>query len=191
MKNIAGYTLLIVALVFLAGCIGSPSSQQTVVEIAENSSQVKVETAAPVSYTNKLYALEKPANWEVEENQAFTYFKTSAEEDSNNFQENVVVHILPITSGQTLIGFFQDSITELMTTGTNFTVVEHSEASFGDIPAYKIIYLEGEQSMQKKYLQVFAVKGNNGYVVTYTAPPETFDNYLPEAESIIDSYDVK
>ncbi|HLD59598.1 MAG TPA: hypothetical protein VI912_01285, partial [Candidatus Bilamarchaeaceae archaeon] len=58
----------------------------------------------------------------------------------------------------------------------------------GDVPAYKILYSEGEEGSEIDYLQVFAVKDNDGYIITYTAPAETFDKYLPEAEAIMRSY---
>ncbi len=179
--------LLVFAVIVISGCVQTPGD--------------KTSPTKPTAYQNELYSLERPASWEVEEHDSFgqdsfVYFKASQEGDSsllesdpNSLQENVVVYVSPLEDPeQDLIHFFQDSVEILMATTPSFAVVDHGEASFGDVPAYKIIYTEGEEAL--KYLQVFAVYGGNSHILTYTSPAETFDKYLPEAEAIISSYTI-
>ena len=167
--------------ILAAGCTQAPSG----------TSQVSApgETAA---YASDLYTLDRPASWEVEENGAFVYFKSPLDADSNDLQENVVIYVTPLgDAGQDLVHFFQDSVEILMATTPEFTLVSHGEDKFGNVPAYRIVYTEGNGDAKTKYLQVFAVEGGNSYIVTYTAPAETFDKYLPDAEAIISSYGIK
>lgn len=173
MKRIAA---IMFSLVLIAGCTGQTP------DVPKNFT----------AYDSQLYSVDRPASWEVEEHDSFIYFKTPLESDSNNLQENIVVYVAPLEDpNQDLIHFFQDSVEALMATTPGFTVVEHREDKLGDVPAYRIVYTEGEEEPRIKYLQVFAVKGGNSYIVTYTAPVETYDNYLADAEAIISSYEVK
>ena len=176
-------TLVIFGMIFIRGCAQDSTRQKDI---------TKTISEEYVAYSNTRHALDRPVNWEVEENGAFTYFKSPLDEDSNDLQENVVIDVAPVGEpGQNLIDFFQDSVEILMATTPEFALVSHREDKFGGVPAYRIVYTEGEESAQTKYLQVFAVKGNNTHIVTYTAPAETFDKYLPEAEAIISSYRIK
>ncbi len=148
-------------------------------------------TEETIPYKNDLYTLDRPENWEVEENDAFTYFKSPSQENQTGLQENVVVYIKELEpADRNLKDFFQNSIYNLMATSPTFMIIDFSEYeySLGDMPAYRILYSEGEEGSKINYLQVFAVKDNNGYIITYNAPAETFKKYLPEAEAIISSY---
>lgn len=40
-------------------------------------------------------------------------------------------------------------------------------------------------------LQVFTLKNKKGYVLTYTASEQNFDQYLPSIQSMIDSFEIK
>ena len=161
----------------------------SVVVIAGCSHTTSVEAG---SYDNALYSLSYPVNWEVEEHDSFVYFKSPLAADSNDLQENVVIYVAPVGEpGQDLIHFFQDSVDILMETTPEFGIWEHREDKFGDVPAYRIVYTEGKEGAKTKYLQVFAVKGGNSYIATYTAPEETYEKYLGDAEAIISSYNIK
>jgi|SRR3989338_4814480 len=202
----------VILVIFMLGCIAQPSidtidnaqtnnqssasaknltdQNATATENATNlTGQNATVPKKTVPYKNDLYTLDTPENWEIEENDAFTYFKSPAHEGQNELQENVVVYTKQIEAAdQDLKDFFQNSIEILMSTSPGFTIINHSEYNLGDVPAYKILYSEGEEGSEIDYLQVFAVKDNDGYIITYTAPAETFDKYLPEAEAIMRSY---
>ena len=148
-------------------------------------------TEETIPYKNDFYTLDKPASWEIENNDAFTYFKSPSHENQTRLQENVVVYTKQLEpADQDLKTFFQNSIYTLMTRSPTFMIIDFSEYEYnlGDRPAYKILYSEGEEGSKINYLQVFAVKEGNGYIITYNAPAETFNKYLPEAEAIIRSY---
>ncbi len=203
--NLAGYVggmhvriMLAVSILFisLAGCIGQPAidnnqidnqlDAKNVTNLSNESTTVAKNTAP---YKNENYTLDKPVDWEVEENDAFTYFKPPVQENQTDLRENVVVYTKELEPKyQDLEDFFQNSIGILISTSPTFTILEYSEYKLGDVPAYKILYREGEGDSEITYLQVFAIKGHIGYIITYAAPAETFDKYLPEAETIMESY---
>ncbi len=185
---------LLFLLVITAGCVGKPPSEEETAASAPSEKETGVSTPPTdfVPYQNDDYSASSPSAWEVEEHESFVYFKTPLESDSNNLQENVVIYVASLVSpGQDLIHFVQDSVGLLIETTPELRILDHREDKFGDVPAYRIVYTEGKGSAQVKYLQVFAVKGGNSYIVTYTAPAETFDKYLPKAEEIVSSYRIK
>ncbi|OGZ08780.1 MAG: hypothetical protein A3D65_03205 [Candidatus Lloydbacteria bacterium RIFCSPHIGHO2_02_FULL_50_13] len=145
-----------------------------------------------VDQSNALYALHMPEYWEAQENEAFTYITPPQEEESNNLRGQVAIYVATAKEpNQNLVGFLQDSLEVLMATTPEFTIVSHREDMLERTPAYRIVYIEGEETSRTKYLQIFAVKNSNTYILTYAAPTEIFDNYLPEVEAIIGSYRIK
>ncbi len=184
--------LLFVLVVISVGCVGAPSEKVEAEKVVGQEEIAPTSTADLAPYGSESFSASRPKSWEVEEHGAFVYFKSPLGADLNDLQENVVVYVTSLGDpGQDLIHFFQDSVEALMETTPEFTIASHREDKFGDVPAYRIVYTEGEGGSQTKYLQVFAVKGGNSYIVTYTAPAETFDKYLPDAEAVISSYRIK
>ncbi|HLD02225.1 MAG TPA: PsbP-related protein [Candidatus Nanoarchaeia archaeon] len=138
------------------------------------------------------YSLAYPPEWVVQDNGIFVYFKTPLEDDSDKLQENVVVYTTPLESkDQDLTSFFQQSVQALIDTTKGFTLIAHEETTLSSEPAQKIVYTEDSEFGKIKYLQVFTIKDGNVYILTYTAPVETYDDHVAEAEQAISSFKIK
>ena len=186
---------LLFLLVFTVGCVGKPSPSE----------KGAVVTAPPDDFTpykNNVYDASYPTSWEVEDHESFVYFKATPANDSavvqgkvsdaGAIQENVNVYIAPLKSpDQTLVDFFQNSVEGLMVTTKEFTVLSHEETTLSGVPAQKIVYTEESSGQKIQYLQVFAVKDGKAYVLTYTAPAESYSAHVKDAEAIINSFKIK
>ena len=72
----------------------------------------------------------------------------------------------------------------------NGTRLESGWTSLGGYPAYEIAYtveLDGETFYSR---QVFMARGRTQYVLTYTAFPSTYMDYLDEFQDMIDSFEL-
>ena len=143
-------------------------------------------------FNNNVYTLKYPSSWEVEEHEAFVYFKPPLVSGDETIYGNVVIYVAPIESGnQSLIDFFQASVEILVETTPEFSFVEHKEEILSSLPAYRIVYTESKDSEITQYLQVFTLKEGNTYIVTYAAPQETYAKYINNVEEMIHSFKIK
>jgi hypothetical protein len=71
------------------------------------------------------------------------------------------------------------------------TILESGPATIaGNTSAHKVVYTEKISGSLSKIMEVYAVKGNNGYILTYLAYADIYDKYLPIAQKIVDSLNV-
>lgn len=140
-------------------------------------------------YANQDYSLKYPDGWIVDDHTQFVYFKTPLEGDE--LQENVVIYVSPAEKDADVISFFQDSVMTLVGTTPGFTLVSHDETYLSSEPAQRIVYTEDGELGTLKYLQVFALKNDKAYIVTYSAPADKYDKYVSGAEEIIKSFRIK
>ena len=59
---------------------------------------------------------------------------------------------------------------------------------FGDDPILRLVNLVLSEEIDVKAMQIFFIKDDKGYVLTYRASPDDYDSFLPEAQKIIDSF---
>lgn len=144
------------------------------------------------SFSDELYNIDQTSNWSVDDHGAFVYFKTSLENESDKFQENVVVYTASLDpKNQTLVEFFEKSVETLVATTQNFTLIYYKQIELSSTPAEKIIYSEDSELGKIQYLQVFTVKDEKVYILTYTALAEDYQKNVADAESIIASFKIK
>ncbi len=145
------------------------------------------------SFKNDFYTIDYPSSWEVEEHEAFVYFRPLLVGDDAETQGNVVIYVAPAESEtQTITEFFQASVRVLVETAyPEFTFIEYKEEKLSSTPAYRIVYAKGKGSEIIQYLQVFTLKKGNTYVITYAAPPETYKKDVSNIEKIIRSFRIK
>jgi hypothetical protein len=60
----------------------------------------------------------------------------------------------------------------------------------GNIPAYKVVYIEKIYGIQLKTMEVWTIKGDKAYHLAYTTDEFAYDSYLPTAQKMIDSFRV-
>jgi eukaryotic-like serine/threonine-protein kinase len=71
------------------------------------------------------------------------------------------------------------------------TILESGPAIVaGNTSAHKVVYTEKISGSLSKIMEVYTVKGNKGYILTYLAYADIYDKYLPIAQKIVDSLNV-
>jgi eukaryotic-like serine/threonine-protein kinase len=58
------------------------------------------------------------------------------------------------------------------------------------MPAYKVVYTEKVSGTLSKIMEVYAVNGDKGYILTYLAYTDIYDKYLPIAQKMVGSLNV-
>lgn len=161
-----------------------------------------------INYTNPKYgfSLLYPSNWVNEEippgaNLTFLMsFNPPASEIGEFAFVYVAVKNLTNNNNTSLKQFADQEISLLkrppaVTSPTEDTsaktILESGPASIaGNTSAHKVVYTEKISGSLSKIMEVYTVKGNKGYILTYLAYPDIYDKYLPIAQKIVDSLNV-
>ena len=159
------------------------------------------------NYTNPKYgfSLLYPSNWVNEEIPpgANLTFLTSFNPPASEIGEFVFVYVAVknLTNNNTSLKQFADQEISLLkrppavTSPTEETsaktILESGPASIaGNTSAHKVVYTEKISGSLSKIMEVYTVKGNKGYILTYLAYADIYDKYLPIAQKIVDSLNV-
>jgi eukaryotic-like serine/threonine-protein kinase len=147
-------------------------------------------------YTDPIngFNIKYPANWQkIDKENPVTQEVVSflpKESNKDTFQENVTVRV------EEFPGNLQDSMKEFVKETTNN--VPNSQIYFGKANAIKLgtqdanklIFTSQEGNTKLTYLQVWTIKNNQLYVITYAAETDDYQKFVDTAEKMINSFEI-
>lgn len=116
-------------------------------------------------------------------------FVSPLENDTDNFKEKVSVLVENLSSEISLAQYTDESIAEIKKL-SDPSVGDALESTLGDNEARQVIYRGEENGKSVQRMQTWSVKDNQAYVITYTAQPDNYDNYLPTVEKMLTSFEI-
>ncbi len=160
-----------------------------------------------LTYENPAYGVKilYPDNWEKFEedlphNVVVTFNPTK--NDPNPIIGGIDVLIAPVPPNLTLDDYTRDYILLLGVIYTEFRIVESVPTTLADNPAHKIVYtgrperddildrqIKGDDTLDK-VLEVWTIKENKAYIISYYAEQRTYDNYVATVQKMIDSFEI-
>jgi hypothetical protein len=102
---------------------------------------------------------------------------------------NIAMENLPPGENITLDAYSTFQISDLTLSGTNFDLRESTPTVLAGIPAYKIVYSETLQQVPLQVMQVWAIKDNKVYTISFAAEVSKYSTYLPTVQKMIDSFE--
>lgn len=140
------------------------------------------------------FEIQYPADWEkqvIGQNPIFF----SPLQDGSEFRENVNVTVEDLSKTRPTLEQYKEANSNFIKIffdnfNLNFNLVETTPTKLGGSPAYKVIYTVTQQDNAVKQLQIYSIYNNRGYILTYTATPETYAKYLSLVEIMADSFAV-
>ena len=159
------------------------------------------------NYTNPQYgfSLLYPSEWVNEEINpgANLTFLTSFSPPPREFGEFVFVYmaVKNLTDNITSLKQFTDQEISLLkrppavtspTEDTSARTILESEptAIAGNTSAHKVVYTEKVSGTLSKIMEIYAVNGDKGYIMTYLAFTDIYEKYLPTAQKMASSLNV-
>jgi PsbP len=151
------------------------------------------------------FSLLYPSNWVNEEIPpgANLIYLTSFNPPASEIGEFVFVYmaVKNLTNNNTTLKHFADQEISLLkrlpaetspTEDTSArTILESGPATIaGNTSAHKVVYTEKISGSLSKIMEIYTVKGNKGYILTYLAYADIYDKYLPIAQKMVDSLNV-
>jgi len=145
-------------------------------------------------YNNSAYgiSIKYPKTWKLDPKQdpitgsvaTFVSPKTGTSETSLE-NVNLIVENLP---GQNIT--LDEFTHEIKQSNKDAIIIEESKTKLSNRPAYQIIYNKKEEGYNLKRLQIWTVKDNKAYVITYTAESDKYSNYLTNAQEMISAFEI-
>ena len=174
----------------------------------EMGQKISLGTASDSIFTNYLnpqygFSLLYPTEWIKEEINpgANLIFLMSFGLPDGEFGEFVFIYmaVKNLTSNNTSLEQFADQEINLLklppvvtspTEDTNArTILESGPTTIeGNTPAYRVVYTEKVSGTLSKIMELYAVQGNKGYILSYLAYAEIYDKYLSIAQKMVDSF---
>lgn len=133
-----------------------------------------------------------PAGWEIKHDYMGCKIMglSPIENEYDNFRENGNLVIEKLPQSVSAEEYNRLSLNAMKGLLTNFEVISSSPAVINEYTCSKMIYTHTMGQMNIKVLSIFIVDGNDGYVLTFSASPESFDKFLPEFNNIADSFNI-
>ncbi|WP_414577664.1 protein kinase domain-containing protein [Anabaena sp. CCY 9402-a] len=135
-----------------------------------------------------------PQAWERQDiqnilTQELVTFLSPPENDADKFQEKLTINVgdFPGTLDESKDVF----IKEIQNTVSEANIVNTSTATLANKRANQLVFTGKNGKNRLKNLQVWTLKDNQAYVITYTAVIDDYDKFLPIAEKMIQSFQIE
>ena len=181
LKNIVFAILLVIITTLLVSCSQKPATDQ------ETGDGFLV-------YENRNHGIKinYPADWQKSENYpgVVVIFMSEKESEEDILQDNLVItkQEFPPEQKETLSNITKASIDYIKTFMTDSNITESKELTLAGSPAHKVVYTMRQGIYPFKIMQIWTIKDNKIYVLTYNAEPDTYDTYLPTIQAMVDSF---
>lgn len=179
--------VLLLGLLFLGlynlSRINSLSTPKEEEKVTENQTTSDKPIEGYLQYVNSFQKVKMiyPQDWTKKEytNLVFVEFKKDPYWDFNIVSE-------PLTSNPSLEEYKEKAL-NLIKGYKNYQFLDSKEATLSGLPGFTITFLA---TFDKGYKikQIYTVKQNHGYSLTYRSDPEHFDEQLPEADKMMASF---
>ncbi len=117
---------------------------------------------------------------------------TSPSNPTNKFAPKLSIRIENLSRQSiSLEDYTNSSLKEIQKYLENANITDSSSTTLGGIPAHRVVYngVDGESRIIKN-LEVWAVFNQKVYIVSYTATPEEYPNYLESVEKMINFFEI-
>lgn len=141
------------------------------------------------------FQVELPDNWSLGEGFSdkrldFVLIALSPEDQqADPFIENMNILVEDLGKEVALREYFMWNLVGLMQELPNFHMHEKSNATVNGVQMQVLVYSWDLQSETTATYQFIFVKGTKGYVITFSAQPDKFEDYRPVFDRIAASFD--
>ena len=146
-----------------------------------------------LTYENSIRGIkiDYPSDWTKQEQSSdFIAFLSSQEDDSDNFLENFNLIIQDLsTQPRTLSEYTELSIAEIEQNTVDAKIIYSESITTDGNPSHKLIYSGKGEFNNLKWMQIYIIKDDKAYVLTYTAEEDAYDFFEDIIEEMISSFE--
>ena len=152
---------------------------------------------ASLVYESPVYGIrtQYPDGWEIiiqntSNSSLILSFNSPPENDTDRFRENVRLAIGAVPNNTALSNFTSATLASYLESYPDLKLIELSSTNLTSsaIPAYKIVASRTQEGLD--FMQIFAIKENKVYSISYLSENSRYSTYLPVVEKMINSFEV-
>ncbi|WP_449420443.1 protein kinase domain-containing protein [Phormidium nigroviride] len=142
------------------------------------------------------FRIKYPQEWEKKESQGYfdpniVTFRSPKKSDADIYPEDIIVTVDDLSlKPMSLDEYTKISIAQIKESNQDTKVLEDGSAMLANTKAHKVIFTTKEEENNVKKMQVWTVKNNRAYTITYTANKDEYSDYLKSAENVINSLEI-
>jgi eukaryotic-like serine/threonine-protein kinase len=157
----------------------SPTSNNNNNFIAYQDSTLGIKIDYPAGWTHELHA------------GSLVTFLASLESDSNTYPAGLGVKVQHMKSSKniSLNEITKVQIKNLTQDHPDFKLIESTDYKVGGNNAHKIVFTAtDDKKNERKAMQIWTLRGDKAYLITYKAEPGKYSRYLPIIQKMVDSF---
>jgi hypothetical protein len=178
-----------------------PPSQATNITNTTTPKPTNITAEDFLTYENTTYGIriQYPVIWQVgEPNQTsqdnvktIVAFRSPKDRISDTIAESVIIGVenLPPEENISLDAYSTLQIAGLTQFSTDFDLEQSTPIVLAGSPGHKIVYSETVQQHPIKTMQVWTIKDNKAYIISFAGEEAKLSNYLPTIQKMIDSFE--
>lgn len=159
-----------------------------------NSSNIRAENFSSYEQSNLGITIKYPQNWQRQDIDNFITKEVvaflSPQSGDSDFQEKVILSIEDYSGS--LEQSKADFTKEISQRLSAAKIIKTSSTTLAFKPGFQIIYTwkDEENNLNLKNLQIWTLKGNKAYILTYTARENNYNKYIPIVEKMIKTFEI-
>lgn len=149
-----------------------------------------------LSYDNTAQGIKikYPDNWDKQEELNVITKEVvqfiSPKESEADFQEHLIVEVEK-TDNQTLDEYTKLSKQEILKLDKNAKIIQEGASTLAGKNGYRVVYTTKKGNQELKKLEVWTLKNDKAYFVTYVSEAGKYELFLPAVEKMIKSLEVQ
>lgn len=116
-------------------------------------------------------------------------FVSPKQSNTDKFQEKLTISVEDFSG--TLQDFSDTSTKDITRHLVKAEIQKPSDTTLANKSAYKLIYTGKDEENNLKSMQLFTLKGDKAYVITYTAAIDNYNDFIQTAETMIKSFEIQ
>lgn len=116
-------------------------------------------------------------------------FVSPKQSNTDKFQEKLTISVEDFSG--TLEDFSDTSTKDITRHLVKAEIQKPSDTTLANKSAYKLIYTGKDGEKNLKSMQLFTLKGDKAYVITYTAAIDNYNDFIQTAETMIKSFEIE
>lgn len=191
LTSLLSIAMIMVSLALIANSSTIISQATALFDIASPTSNTDINKFLTYQDSTLGIKIDYPAGWTHELHAgSIVTFLASLESDSNTYPAGLGIKIQHLKSKNiSLNNITRIQIKNLTQNHPDFKLIESTESKIGGNSAHKIVFTATDNKKnERQAMQIWTLRGDKAYLITYKAEPGKFAKYLPTIQKMVDSF---
>ena len=191
LTSLLSIPMIMICLTLIANCSTIISQASALFDITSPTSSININKFLTYQDSTLGIKIDYPAGWTHELHAgSIVTFLASLESDSNTYPAGLGIKIQHLKSKNiSLNNITKIQIKNLTQNHPDFKLIESTESKIGGNSAHKVVFTATDyKKNERQAMQIWTLKGDKAYLITYKAEPGKYAKYLPIIQKMLDSF---